>query len=141
MTDKGDAHLYFGLKVCVPFIFAAAAAAESPHCADLADATARLACYDAQSPPAPPPPEEPADISSVEGHIAGSLKGWESGTLFKLDNGQHWKIDGGGPAYYAGIPDNAQVVIERGYMGGYWMKIETVDRKVKVRRVTELRKR
>ena len=143
--------------VCVPFI-SPAFADEPPRCADIADAAARLACYDAQAKaappapapapapaaaaqpaPAPPPFEEPAEpVYRVEGHIVGSFKGWEKGTLVRLDNGQLWKVESD-PAYYTSIPDNPKVVIERG--NGYWMAIETVGRKVKVRPVLELRKK
>ena len=67
--------------------------------------------------------------------IVGGFKGWEKGTPFTLDNGQIWKIESDS-AYYPEAPDNAHVTIERGFFGSYWMKVDTISRKIKVRRVS-----
>jgi len=110
-----------GASLFLLCVCALALAEEPPHCADIADAAARLACYDAQAKPAQPstaaapaPVEEPGDIASVDARIVGTFKGWHKGTLFKLDNGQTWKVDDGAEQYYADLPDNPKFAIARG---------------------------
>lgn len=115
-------------------------------CRDLADPAQRLACYDALPLPEPAvAPEErfgnaaarqSDEPESMQARLAGPFKGWTRTTVFRLDNGQVWKVAGDGEAYFPGVPDNPAVTIRRNWFGAYWMKIEGVSLPVKVRRVS-----
>lgn len=123
------------------------------QCAAVADATARLACYDAlagrpadpaAAPPVPgstpadfgKPKPEPQEARSLDARVVGSVKGWGPGTVFRLDNGQSWKVIGEENAFYPGIPENPEVTLTKSLLGGYWMEIRAINRKVKVKRIS-----
>lgn len=137
----------------VALLCAAAEPAPAPtleRCAAVAADAERLACYDhlagrpdaaAPADPAanfgkPPPPPPPAETVSISARVVGPLKSWESGTIFRLDNGQVWKAAAGEHGYYPDIPENPEVVITRSFFGAYWMEVRAVGRKIKVRRVS-----
>jgi hypothetical protein len=128
---------------------AATAADDSPlaRCAAMADATARLDCYDALAgrpaadaapgdafglPPPPPPPEP----DSVSARLVAAPKSWARGVAVKLDNGQTWKLTGDDRAYYPDLPADAEVVITKGVIGGYWLEVVPVRRRFKVKRIS-----
>lgn len=112
------------------------------RCRDIADSAQRLDCYDAlahrsaQTAPAnfgksQAAPEEP---KSIQARLMGGFKEWKPGTQFELDNDQVWKaVEDSG--YYPGIPDNPAVTIRKSFFGAYWMEVQGVGRKIKVRRV------
>lgn len=113
------------------------------QCRQIADGTQRLACYDAlaivaePAPEAifgkpPPPPKAPDNIDS---RVVGSLRSWEKGTLFTLENQQVWKSVDDNSGYYPNAPDNPAVTIRKSWSGAYWMEVESLGRKIKVRRV------
>jgi len=125
------------------------------QCAAVADAAARLACYDAlvrrpaspQPAATPTPPPAPGDFglprhstpeerAGVTAHVVGPLREWAPGALIRLDNGQVWKVVGEDSGYYPNIPDNAEVAIKQSFFGGYWMEITAIGRKVKVKRIS-----
>lgn len=169
-TRSGAGLRLLRLPIAGLFLVSGAAASTDPalaQCAAIADAGARLACYDARAnPPAPAPapvpptapaPERPATAPAappapgdfglpkstspesrprVTARIAGPLREWQPGTLFKLDNGQVWKAVGDDAGYYPGIPDNAEVTITQTFFGGYVLEIAAIGRKVKVKRVS-----
>ena len=139
----------------------ALAAETAQDCAALTDPAARLACYDekhgkavpaaAPAPPAaapaaapaapdgfglPPKPTPAEELQSLKAHIVGSVKSWEKGTKFTLDNGQVWKVTGDDSRFYKNIPDNPEIVIERGALGSFWMEIVAVRARMKVKRVS-----
>jgi hypothetical protein len=144
----------------------ALAAESQQDCGAIADPAARLACYDekhgktapaaapappAATPPAatpeaapappssfglPPKPDPVEEVASIKAHLVGSVKSWEKGTLFKLDNGQVWKAVGDESRYYKNIPENAEVTIGRGAFGSYWMEITAVRARIKVKRLS-----
>jgi hypothetical protein len=111
-------------------------------CGTLDDPSERLACYDALAgraatadfgKEAPQVAENPDE--TLNAHIAGSLKSLTRNSIVKLDNGQSWKLIGDDNAYFPNLPDNAEVVITRGFLGAYWMQIPAINRRFKVRRV------
>lgn len=122
------------------------------QCAAISDATARLACYDALAgrpadPAAAPaaaapsaadfgkPKTEQPEPASLDARVVGSVKSWGPGTVFRLDNGQSWKVVGDDSGYYPGIPENPEVTLTRSFLGAYWMEIRAINRKVKVKRI------
>lgn len=122
-----------------------AQAQDLKSCTALADNTARLACYDAlatQSAPATDPaasfgkPAQKTDgAEHLEAHLVGSFKGWKLNDHFTLDNGQVWKCVDEEGGYYSNVPDNPEVVLGRGFFGGYWLEIKAIGRKIGVQRI------
>jgi hypothetical protein len=119
-------------------------APQVPGCASIVDDAARLACYDGLTrQPVPRPedtfgmrkPDSQGEPDELRSRLVGKLASWRPGTEFALENGQVWQAIDGDSGYYPGIPENASIAISKSFFGAYWMKIDTVGRKVKVRRV------
>jgi len=129
---------------------AAVAAPDLASCAAIADAAARLACYDglagrpADVPSAlatadfgiPRSKTAPEEAPGLTAHIVGPFAEWRKGTVVRLDNGQVWKVTGDSRVYDAGVPENAEVTITHSFSGAYWMEIHAIKRKVKVKRLS-----
>ncbi|MDP2007347.1 MAG: hypothetical protein Q8K45_16855 [Rubrivivax sp.] len=139
-------------------VVASASAAEGAglqRCRALAEADARLACYDAlplgpsfplrpaapapaASPPAVPPAQDfgrtPHDTpAAVSSHIPGRFEGWGPRTRFTLANGQVWQVvDGSSGAYWLQDP---KVEVRRAALGGFVIDIAGVNRVPRVQRV------
>lgn len=130
------------------------------HCRGIADAAARLACYDALPLPAPgaatpaaPPvaarPAAPARDASllerfglesrqpqadrIESHIPGLFTGWDANSQIRLANGQVWKVVDG--SWLHGEWSNPKVSIRRGMLGSFYLDIEGESRSPRVQRV------
>ena len=130
------------------------------RCRGIADAAARLACYDALPLPAPgdataaaPPvaarPAAPARESSllerfglesrqpqadrIDSHIPGLFTGWEANSQIRLANGQVWKVVDG--SWLHGEWNNPRVSIRRGMLGSFYLDIEGENRSPRVQRV------
>lgn len=69
---------------------------------------------------------------ALESRLATDFKGWRSGTVFVLENGQRWQhVEG---ADYVTPPMPApRVWIKPGMFGTFWLQIEGVRPKVKVK--------
>lgn len=137
----------------------AASDAELARCRALAQADARLACYDAlpiaaaPTPPAPMPvakPAAPAPVppvasfgleqrsaaaqeQQVESRIDGLFEGWGPTTRIRLANGQVWQIADGSSGT-AGLT-NARVKVTRAMFGSFMLEIEGMRAAPRVRRV------
>lgn len=76
--------------------------------------------------------EKPETAEAVETRLAGDYDGWTGHTVFKLENGQVWQQAGGGERY-----DDKRhaptVKIYPGILGVYWLEIEGVRERVKVK--------
>ncbi|MCO7223058.1 hypothetical protein [Pleionea sp. CnH1-48] len=72
----------------------------------------------------------PTAISSV---AVGSFTNWKKKMLIKLENGQQWKIVGSKSMYHK--VTNPNVTIEKGAFGAFYMGIEGINGRIKVRRV------
>jgi hypothetical protein len=74
-----------------------------------------------------------AERSSMRSRIDGEFRGWSGGTVFRLKNGQVWRQVGSDRlGYYAVDPE---VEIERGAMGSFLMRVESLNKRVRVRRI------
>lgn len=131
------------------------------QCAQIADGTARLACYDAlaakrrAAPAAVAPPvvaaapaptaaqkveafgapvvAEKDQLDAIESRIDGIVDGWEAGTLFTLANGQRWMIADGSRA--AMNLRNPKVWIRRGALGSFRIEFEGSKQSARVKRL------
>jgi hypothetical protein len=110
------------------------------RCAIIADATLRVACYDAlagrqaapsvaaPSPTAPPPPKDafgltavqrpaPEQVQSIDARVVGFGRSANDRPTVRLDNGQLWELDAADPLLAAAEP----VTIRRGALGSFLM--------------------
>jgi len=134
------------------------------QCRSIAEAPARVACYDAipvgaaaplaapvAAAAAAPTPQQreqafgmatvkvpksvtPEQDNSISSTIAGRFDGWSGNELIKLANGQVWRIVDGSSAVLSPMTD-ARVKVERNVIGTYFLTIEGTNNSPKVRRV------
>jgi len=76
--------------------------------------------------------ENPATAQALESRIAGQFRGWRRGTVFELENGQRWQATDGDDYVTPPQPGPA-VSIVPGALGSFWMKIEGVRPRVRVK--------
>ena len=125
----------------------ARAAAESRAAKAEADARDRAAAQAAASTKADPVKNQPGllakakvlltpgteiEYATVESRIVGDFRGWDGPTVFRLENGQRWQSDGT-TAYVTGAISNPAVKITPGVLGTFWMTVEGVKPRVKVK--------
>jgi hypothetical protein len=141
---------------------AMAADADLLRCRALADAAAKLACYDAipagaatpaVSQPVAPPATAPTAVSSaatfglsarqlrkaddqeaIESTLVGTTSGWGPGTTFRLANGQVWRVADDSSASHAAKTD-PKVKITRNFLGTLFLEIEGINQAPRVRRL------
>ena len=119
------------------------------RCRGIADASKRLACYDAvpvgearavQAQPRPPaerfgieaqPSKE--ELDAIVSSIPGRFEGWEPRTTIQLANGQVWQITDDSSRYF--YLNNPKVTIRRGMFGAFYLDIEGSNWSARVRRV------
>jgi len=131
------------------------------QCRGIADVPARVRCYDAiplgasaavapvaAAAPTPqqreqafgmatiaaPKAVEAEKSNSISSTIAGKFDGWSGNELVKLSNGQVWRVVDGSSAVLSPM-NNPKVIIERNFIGTYFLKIEGTNNSPKVRRV------
>jgi len=129
--------------------FAQVADSELLRCADLTDTAARLTCFDelaAGAKKRQTPQGQAAAIAqafgaptaadqaqSIESEIEGLLEGWGPNTLFRLKNGQVWRInDGSSATLYLKSP---KVTVRRAALGSFLMEFEGSKETARVRRL------
>ena len=77
---------------------------------------------------------KPVREDGIESRIAGTFKGWEGRTLFKLENGQQWvQVDG--QVYIVPARKGPDVEIVPSSLGGWKMWIQPEGRWIRVKRV------
>lgn len=155
----------YALLLALPLLSMATTAAATDsglaRCAQIADAGERLVCYDALagrtpgiavgaagSAEAAPVPaaarfgaeqlpgvqaSEETPPEQIRTRLIGRFTGWEAGTVFRLENGQAWRCVGCRPVFFAA--DSPQVTISRGVLGGYWLAVDGLNTRARVRRV------
>lgn len=75
------------------------------------------------------------EYTNLESHLARPFKGWRRGTLFQLDNGQIWEVLEGEYVTPEEPPGKA-VTIVPGMLGSFFIAIEGVRQRAKVRLVS-----
>lgn len=128
------------------------------RCRGIAEASARLACYDAlpltgsegraagqgaaSQRDLRPPPEQfgleeklapPSGLDAIESQIPGRFEGWQPNTSIRLANGQVWQVTDGSSRIYDLV--NPKVEIRRGVLGAFYLNIYGDNRTVRVRRL------
>ena len=72
------------------------------------------------------------EYSTVESRLVGDFRGWDKRTVFQLENGQRWQVEGAS-SYVTSSLHAPNVKISPGALGSFWMSIEGVDPRVKVK--------
>jgi hypothetical protein len=127
------------------------------RCRGIAEASARLACYDALPLTAteskagqgaakqgsqPPTPEQfgleeklapPPGVDAIESSISGRFEGWQPNTRIRLANGQVWQVTDGSSRIYD--VNDPKVEIRRGMLGAFYLNLAGDNRTVRVRRL------
>jgi hypothetical protein len=81
-------------------------------------------------------PERPVtqSLQFIDSAFEGDFDGWTPGAKVRLANGQLWEIVDGSTASYSPTR-NPKIRISRGLLGSYFMAIEGVAQKPRVRRL------
>jgi hypothetical protein len=74
-----------------------------------------------------------ATPDAIESTAIGDFKNWTKNMQIRLENGQLWKVTSSGSLYYK--ISNPKVVIEKGALGAFYMGIEGINRRLKVKRI------
>ncbi len=132
---------------------AAADDAAMLRCRGMADASARLACYDAVAVQTPEEKVRQAeiaqrqqfglgkptaataipDLDAIETTIPGHFEGWGPGSTIQLANGQVWQVnDNSSGVHYI---DNPKVRVRHGVFTAYYLEIEGTNRSPRVSRL------
>jgi hypothetical protein len=70
----------------------------------------------------------------VASALKGEFRGWQTGTVFELENGQRWRVVDG--EYYTNTRlTNPKVTVRPGLLGSWYIRIEGVPIGAKVKRV------
>ena len=72
------------------------------------------------------------EYATVESRLAGEFRGWSGKTIFMLENGQRWQ-SAGESTYVSPPVMNPAVKIVPGALGSFWMTVEGVKSRVKVK--------
>lgn len=120
-------------------------------CGGIADATARLTCYDAlmlsatKSKAGPhelrqtpeqfgiPEPTYKVALDTIESHIPGDFEGWGPKATISLANGQVWQIRD--DSSYTQYTRNPKVIIRRGVLGAFYLEVEGANSSPRVKRL------
>lgn len=70
---------------------------------------------------------------SIRSRVPGLFLGWTGDTVFRLENGQVWEQAESGS--FGVRLENPEVEISRGWFGGYFLAVEGLNRRVRVKRV------
>ncbi len=74
------------------------------------------------------------NADSVSSRIVGYFEGWRKGTVFKLENGQHWRVSDD-RRFETSSEDSPEVTIEPGFMNSWLMKVGKYNRPARVQRI------
>jgi hypothetical protein len=134
------------LLLLVALAAQAATDADLARCRAVADASARLACYDAlAAAPVPPPAASSSAIfgfenrialqgpEAIESRIPGLFEGWGPNQRIRLENGQVWQVSDDSRGVMSAR--DPKVKVTRGAMGSFFLEIEGRRQGPRVRRV------
>lgn len=71
----------------------------------------------------------------VTSNVIGEFKGWSSGYLFKLENGQVWQVVDASELTGIKATTNPKVTIRPGMVGGWRLQVDGYNSVAKVKRV------
>jgi hypothetical protein len=74
------------------------------------------------------------DESPISSQLVGTFSGWDGQTVFKLANGMIW-IQADKDKHFVKELRNPTVVIEKGFLTGWRLRVEGDDEDCKVRRI------
>jgi plastocyanin len=77
-------------------------------------------------------PGTEVEYLAVESRIKGRFTGWEGRTVLTLENGQRWQL-ANAESYYTPEMDGPKVVITPAALGGFWMSVPEIRKKVRVK--------
>jgi len=119
------------------------------RCRGIADASARLACYDALVVLTSEEKVRQTETSqrekfgldkpdksapeAIESFIPGHFEGWQPGSSIRLDNGQVWQVNDNSSGVHN--IDNPKVKVRHGMFSAYYLEIEGTNRSPRVSRV------
>lgn len=69
----------------------------------------------------------------IRSAIVGSFRGWSSGDVLRLENGQRWRVIDTPPMAIRGSLENPKVTIAPGFMGAWYLQVEGHSPKAKVK--------
>jgi hypothetical protein len=78
--------------------------------------------------------QQDVEPSSIRSSVVGRFDGWGPGTIFRLANGQVWKVTDDTDAVLP-IVQNPNVEITRGLIGAYFLQVEGHANSARVARV------
>jgi hypothetical protein len=133
---------------------AMAADADLLRCRAIADPATRVACYDAIPVAVPAKAavavhaadpaanfglsaaqmRKPSEPEAVESTLLGSIDGWGPGTIFRLANGQTWRVADDSSNSIT-EQQNPKIRITRNALGTLFMEIEGTNKAPRVRRL------
>lgn len=77
--------------------------------------------------------QERNDEKYIRSRLDGEFTGWSGRTLFKLENGQVWRQSE--PGRFRAQIDRPLITIERGVFNSYRLKVEGMNRSIRVKRI------
>ncbi len=119
------------------------------RCRGIAEAPARLACYDALVVPTSEEKARQTEANqreqfglvksdktapeAIESYIPGHFGGWQPGASIRLANGQVWQVNDNSSGVHN--IENPKVSIRHGMFSAYYLEIEGTNRSPRVSRV------
>jgi hypothetical protein len=77
--------------------------------------------------------ERSGQPDSIHSRVPGLFLGWTGDTVFRLENGQVWRqVE---PGSFGVRLQDPEVEIARGWLGGFFLSVEGLNRRVRVERV------
>ncbi len=76
----------------------------------------------------------PTEVDEVNSRLVGYFEGWRKGTIFKLENGQHWRVIDD-RRFEVSSEDSPTVQIKSGFMDSWIMKFGDYNRGARVQRI------
>lgn len=129
---------------------AMAADADLLRCRAIADPASRVVCYDAIAVAAPvkvgaadpaanfglsaSQMRKPSEPEAVESTLLGTIDGWGPGTIFRLANGQTWRVADDSSNSIT-EQQNPKIRITRNALGTLFMEIDGTNKAPRVRRL------
>jgi hypothetical protein len=121
-------------------------AQELQSCSEISDSKARLECYDKSIKMSKPKQDtdnkfglskamqtKKSPPTEIVTNIVGPFRGWKSGQVLTLENGQEWKVISRTSGYVK--LESPQIKIIEGVWGSFDIKVEGFNVQGKVRRI------